>query len=176
MPYLFSRPDEILAVVDDQDREIGSERRDVIHKTNLLHRAVHVFVFRSDGLLLLQQRSATKDTYPLHWECVGGHLSPGEDYDLAAQREVAEELGARVEYLVPMKKLPACPETGFEFIMTYQALILESPVPCEHEVADIEWKSCKEWEMELGIGTRTFSPTLLHSLHHTGVLKSGFQR
>ncbi len=77
LPTNFTDPAELLAVVDEHDNEIGAERRDVIHRDNLLHRAIHLFIFRPTGKLLLQQRSAAKDRYPLHWECVGSDLSPG---------------------------------------------------------------------------------------------------
>ena len=87
--------EEILEVVDRQGRIIGSAPRSVIHADpTLIHRVVHVFVFHTDGRLLLQKRSKSKDLYPGRWDTsVGGHVSPGEDTLAAALREMREELG-----------------------------------------------------------------------------------
>ena len=65
MPY--DNPAELFDVVDAEDRVIGQATRSEVHARGLLHRASHVFVFNSDGQLLLQQRSATKDAHPLCW-------------------------------------------------------------------------------------------------------------
>jgi len=168
----WNRPDEILAVVDANDREIGGERRDVIHARDLLHRAVHVFVFGRDGRLLLQQRSAQKDTYPLHWECVGGHLSPGEKYREAAGREVQEELGVPAGDLHFLIKLCACRETGWEFIEVYRAVIESDPLPHPAEVIAVEWAKPGAVLREIANNGRLFSPSFLHSVGKSGVLQA----
>lgn len=166
----WNRPDEMLSVVDEQDREIGGERRDVIHQRNLLHRAVHVFVFGQDGRVLLQQRSSRKDTFPLHWECVGGHLSPSEKYADAAAREVQEELGVQVASLDLLCKLDACPVTGYEFIEVYRATISALPQPHEEEVIAIQWLTSAEARAAIEQKDRLFSPSFLHSVGWSGVL------
>ncbi|HWR90220.1 MAG TPA: NUDIX domain-containing protein [Dissulfurispiraceae bacterium] len=93
--------DEILEIVDRQGRKIGQAPRSVIHSDpKLIHRVVHVFVFHSDGRLLLQKRSLNKDLYPGRWDTsVGGHISPGEDAMTAALREMREELGISCDSL-----------------------------------------------------------------------------
>jgi len=70
----------------------------------LRHRAVHVFVFGRDGRLFLQRRARTKRVQPGRWDAsVGGHPGLGEDWELAARREAAEELGLPAE--VPFEYL-----------------------------------------------------------------------
>lgn len=166
----YTDPAELLAVVDDHDRETGAERRDVIHRDNLLHRAIHLLVFNPVGLLLLQQRSALKDMYPLHWECVGGHLGPGEDYEFAALREAEEELGITLERVEKLVKLPASPATDYEFITVYRAVTDRVPVPNAAEVIATQWLPLEEWRAEIAAGRRLFSPTLLHTLEATGLV------
>jgi len=85
---------ELFDVVDDQDRILRQEPRADVHRQRLLHRAVHILVFNSQGEVYLQRRSAKKDTYPNRWTTsCSGHVDAGEDYDTAAIRELAEELG-----------------------------------------------------------------------------------
>lgn len=52
------KDDELFEIVDDTNQVIGTERRGIVHRTGLLHRAVYCFVFNSQGEVLLQQRSA----------------------------------------------------------------------------------------------------------------------
>lgn len=164
MTINHTNPAELLAVVDESDNEIGSERRDVIHRDRLLHRAIHLFVFRPTGELLLQQRSAKKDMYPLHWECVGGHLGPGEKYHDCAIREAQEELGLTLASITEIKKLPASPRTDYEFITVFTATT-DAPVsPDPEEVIATAWLSPAEWRNEISKTARQFSPTLLHTM------------
>src|SRR5580765_3560579 len=114
-------PEEIFDVVDKHDRVVGQAPRSVVHAKKLLHRAVHIFVFNSQGELLVQKRSALKDEYPLcYTSSASGHLSAGETYEAAAPRELAEELGLAgpLEWLA---KFPAGPQTSQEHTVLYRA-------------------------------------------------------
>lgn len=115
-------PDELFAVVDENDRVIGSAPRAEVHARNLLHRATHVMVHDAAGRLFLQRRSLAKDTFPGCWDSsCSGHLDVGEDYPEAARRELGEEIGWRdtSQPLRPLLKLAASPETGHEFIQIF---------------------------------------------------------
>lgn len=87
--------EEWFELVDETDQVIGRARRTKCHgNPRLIHRTAHIMVFHPDGRVLLQKRSAAKDIQPGRWDtAVGGHLQPGEDYALAARRELVEELG-----------------------------------------------------------------------------------
>jgi isopentenyl-diphosphate delta-isomerase type 1 len=88
--------DELLDIVDDEDRVTGEETRVIIHQRGLQHRGVHVFLVTPEGKLLVQQRSRQRDTYPLALDCsVSEHVKAGEGYPEAAARGLAEELGIR---------------------------------------------------------------------------------
>jgi 16S rRNA (adenine1518-N6/adenine1519-N6)-dimethyltransferase len=112
---------ERFPVVDDQDRLLGDATRAEVHGNNLRHRAVHIFVFNHLGELFLQKRSRWKDRHPRLWDSsAAGHVDAEEDYDVAASRELGEELGVAVD-LTRVVKLPASEKTGQEFIWLYQA-------------------------------------------------------
>ena len=101
---------------------IRTETRAVVHRKKLMHRAVHVFVFNAAGQLFLQRRSMNKDSAPGKWvSSTSGHVDSGEDYDCAATRELAEEIGlyapANLERL--FKEAP-CKQTGYEFVWVYR--------------------------------------------------------
>ena len=113
-------PTERFAVVDARDQVVGAAPRREVHGNNLLHRAVHLFLFNRQGELFLQKRSPWKDRHPLLWDSsAAGHVDAGEDYDEAAQRELEEELGVSSD-LTRVVKLPASDRTGQEFIWLYR--------------------------------------------------------
>jgi len=57
------------------------------------HLVVHVWMRNSRGQYLISQRAASRPTFPLMWECVGGSVLAGEDSLTGAVREVKEEVG-----------------------------------------------------------------------------------
>ncbi len=87
--------EEILDIVDDDDRVIGRASRQEVHgNPALLHRVVHVLVFDSQGRLFLQKRADDRIVQPGKWDTsMGGHVDAGENPEEAAQRELSEELG-----------------------------------------------------------------------------------
>lgn len=114
--------EDIFDVVNECDEVIGRERRSVVHRTGLRHRAVHVFVFNAQGAVFLQKRSMSKDSSPGLWDSsASGHLDSGEDYDRCAMRELREEIGLNViECPRRVFKIDACVRTGQEFVWLYQ--------------------------------------------------------
>lgn len=119
---------ELFDVVDAEDRVVGQATRGEVHRRGLLHRAVHVWVFDAAGRIFLQKRSMAKDLCPGLWDSsASGHLDAGEDYDVAARRELAEEIGLQVDR-VPERwlRIEACEETAREFVWVYR-LVAEGP-------------------------------------------------
>ena len=137
----MSVSEELLDVVDADDRVIAVKKRGDIHADGLMHRAVHILVFNARGELFLQKRSMSKDEQPGMWDSsAAGHVDSGEDYLHCAEREIAEELGIVVERpLQPLFKLPASSHTGNEHCMVYRydfdgELVLQS-----EEIDDGAW-------------------------------------
>ena len=111
------KDDEIFDVVDVDDVVIGRERRADVHARDLMHRAVHVFVFNRHGEIFLQKRSRLKDKHPGVWDSsAAGHLDAGEGYDACASRELEEELGITGAVATPVARIPAGLETGWEHV------------------------------------------------------------
>ncbi len=163
--------DELLEVLDETGRVVGTARRSECHgDPALAHRAVHVFVRNTSGEILLQKRALSKRIQPGRWDTsVGGHVCPGESWEAAAAREFAEELGVTLG-------------TGFRLLHDY---VWRSPVETEHvrtyEVAFDgpfrpqagEIDECRFWaedELRAAAGTGEFTPNLEEELRRLGVL------
>jgi 16S rRNA (adenine1518-N6/adenine1519-N6)-dimethyltransferase len=119
--------EEIFDVTDENDNVIGQARRSEVHARGLLHRAVHIFVLNTAGLLLLQKRTAEKDEFPQCFtSSASGHVSAGETYDECAPRELEEELGLRVP-IQRLEKFPAGPQTANEHSVLYHTVTDDEP-------------------------------------------------
>ena len=89
---------QLLNLVDENDKIIGQATRNEIHKHGLLHREVHVWVYNDEGGVLLQKRSLTKDTFPgLLDASAGGHVELNQSYKEAAKKELLEETGIKAD-------------------------------------------------------------------------------
>lgn len=95
-------------LVDEQDKVVGSDTKKNCHlnvniESGKLHRAFSVFLFNSEGKLLLQQRSEAKITFPGTFTntCCSHPLYFPEELEetdclgvkRAAQRKLQQELG-----------------------------------------------------------------------------------
>lgn len=108
-------------VVDEQDRVLGPQPRDVVHARGLRHRAVHILLFNAAGELFLQRRSLWKDLNPGRWDSsAAGHVDAGETYMQAAVREVREELGVEAPRLERLGKLLSSEATSWEFVEVFR--------------------------------------------------------
>jgi len=94
--------DEIITIVDADNNVVGHAARREMRARGLPHRATYILVFNSQGELFIQKRTMSKDIYPGYYDvATGGVVLAGESYDLSAERELAEELGARNTLLTP---------------------------------------------------------------------------
>ena len=94
---------ELVTILDDDGRPCGVATRAEVRRKKLLHGATAILVRRSDGLIYVHRRTATKDIYPGAFDCwAGGVLLDGESPETGAARELAEELGIRGAALRPL--------------------------------------------------------------------------
>lgn len=111
-------PEEVI-LVDSADRENGTMEKLAAHQEGRLHRAISVFIFNSQGELLLQRRAEGKYHSSGLWtNTCCSHPRPGEETADAASRRLKEEMGISA----PLEKL--------------YAFIYKAPVGnelCEHE-------------------------------------------
>lgn len=85
---------EEVILVDQDDREVGVAEKLRAHRDGSLHRAFSIFVFNSQGQLLVQQRAEDKYHCGGLWTNTGdGHPRPGETVEAAAHRRLKEEMG-----------------------------------------------------------------------------------
>ncbi len=75
-------------------REIGILEA---HQRGVYHRNSHIWIYNSKGEVLLQKRAKQKLFYPNLWDIsAAGHVSAGQTFYQAAEREIFEELGLRI--------------------------------------------------------------------------------
>lgn len=157
--------DDECILVDKEDHVIGHDSKynchlmEKIESENLLHRAFSVFLFNAKYELLLQQRSATKVTFPLVWTntCCSHPLYREseliEENTLgvknAAQRKLYDELGIAatdvpVNQFVPLGRiLYKAPSDGkwgeheLDYLVFFVGDVALHPNP--EEVADIKY-------------------------------------
>ena len=90
--------DELVDVLDADDRVVRVATRAEMRAANLRHRSVAVAVLDGAGRLLVHRRAEHKDVWPGRWDVAcGGVVGAGEDWDAAARRELEEELGVVAE-------------------------------------------------------------------------------
>ena len=91
---------EYFDICDERGVPTGETvERSVAHRDGILHRTAHVWIVRMhDGRsqVLLQKRSAEKDSYPgMYDTSSAGHIPAGCEPRESALRELEEELGIR---------------------------------------------------------------------------------
>ena len=89
-------------LVTEKDETIGVMPKMEVHEKGLLHRAFSIFIFDTNGRMLLQQRAAGKYHGALLWtNACCSHPHPDEEVQDAATRRLGEELG----FSTPLKKI-----------------------------------------------------------------------
>ena len=93
--------EEMVILVDENDKQIGLMPKMEAHEKGLLHRAFSVFVFNDKKELMLQQRAAHKYHSPNLWtNTCCSHQREGEVSVDAGMRRLEEEMG----FTVPLEE------------------------------------------------------------------------
>ena len=82
---------------ENNENKIGVLERDVVHKNNLWHREITVWILNEKNQILLQRRSLFKKTGANKFSLLAGHIGVGEKQISAALRELYEEIGIKAE-------------------------------------------------------------------------------
>ncbi|MGH3424641.1 MAG: NUDIX hydrolase [Nocardioidaceae bacterium] len=129
--------DEVVDVVDDEDRVVGSATRGEVWAGHLRHRAVTVLCRNPAGDVFVHRRAATKSLFPGVYDLfVGGGVGAGESYDDAARREADEELGVRGACPTPLFRYRYDGSELREWVALYE---LEWVGPVDPPADEIEW-------------------------------------
>ncbi len=114
--------------------------------------AVHVCIFTLDDKMLCQRRQPFKMPFSGLWDVsVGGAVVAGENTQMAAVRETAEELGLSVNLQRPV--LTVHFENGFDdWFRVEQDVDISDCVLQQSEVAEVEKLSCEEILQKIDAG------------------------
>lgn len=111
-------PNEVI-LVTPEDEAIGMMDKMEAHQKGVLHRAFSVFIFDTEGRMLLQQRAGQKYHGAYLWtNACCSHPMRDEPVEQAAQRRLMEEMG----FQTPLKKI---------FAFMYKATVENNLI--EHE-------------------------------------------
>ncbi|MDU3803459.1 NUDIX hydrolase [Paraclostridium bifermentans] len=115
-------------------------------KENTYHLVVHVCIFNLEGKMLIQQRQPFKDGWPNMWYItVGGSALSGDTSQLAAEREVYEEIGYKLSLDGIRPSLTINFDKGFDDIYLIQKDIDISKLKLQYEeVQSVKWASKEE--------------------------------
>lgn len=165
-----SREGHLVELVDDTGRVLGEATVAAAHQApGRLHRAFSVLLVDPDGRVLLQQRAPVKTRFPLRWanSCCG-HPLPGEPLAVAANRRLAEELGAEPVSLTEVgvyhyyAEDPATGRVEFEYDHVLRADVPTglTLLPDPDEVAELRWLDPTRLMTEIDADPRTYAPWL----------------
>ncbi len=86
--------EELVVLVDENDKPVGTEEKLKAHQDGKLHRAFSVFIFNSQKQLLLQRRALSKYHSAGLWtNTCCSHPRPEESVLASAHRRLQEEMG-----------------------------------------------------------------------------------
>lgn len=135
---------EYLILVDEDDNETGKEEKLAVHRQGLLHRAFSVFIFDTQGRLLLQQRAAEKYHSAGLWSnTVCSHPHYGEETVTAVNRRMQEEMGLQCTVNFAFRFVYKADFdnglTEYESDHVYIGISDETPLPADEEVQNWEY-------------------------------------
>lgn len=147
--------DELIDILDKSGNFTGKTAlKSEAHSKGLFHQTIHVWCYTNTGKVLLQQRGAEKETYPLKWDVsVAGHIAAGESPKLGAFREVEEEIGLTIdlnelEKLTVLKKEVKHPngiwDREFTHIFLYRLDENTKLTKQDEEVEALQWLTISE--------------------------------
>lgn len=130
----------------DRERTGKTMNRGDAFEQGAYHLVIHVCMFNHLGEMLIQQRQPDKEDWKNMWDItVGGSAIAGETSQQAAQREVNEEIGYRLNLLNTRPALTVSFENGFDdyYLIESDVNISNLSLPTE-EVKQVKWASKEE--------------------------------
>ncbi|GAA2554757.1 MULTISPECIES: NUDIX domain-containing protein [Streptomyces] len=170
----MSAADEIIDIVDEDDRVIGRSPRGEAYARGLRHRCVFVLARDAEDRVFVHRRTPAKLVFPSLYDMfVGGVVGAGEGYDEAALREAEEELG--------VTGLPR-PEHLFRFLYddgagrTWWSAVYEvrCGLPVRPQAEEVAWHDfLPEAELERRLGEWEWVPDGLAAYERLRAYRSG---
>ena len=137
-------PVEYVILVNENDQPLGGMEKMEAHEKAVLHRAFSVFIFNSEGKMLLQKRAEEKYHSPGLWtNTVCSHPRASEKTDDAAHRRIVEEMGFDCDFEEAFSFVykadvgQGLTEHEFDHVFIGESDTL--PVPNPEEVSDFKY-------------------------------------
>lgn len=137
-----------IILVDEKDNEVGTGEKIEVLRDGKLHRAFSIFIFNSEGEILLQKRAKTKYHSAGLWSnsCCS-HPRPNQNLKEEARKRLREEMGIDCDlkeifsfiYRVNLENL-----IEHEFDHVFIGRFDGRPEPNEREAEDWKWINPKE--------------------------------
>ncbi|MCY3854256.1 MAG: isopentenyl-diphosphate Delta-isomerase [Thaumarchaeota archaeon] len=158
-------------LVDKNDDVVGTEEKYLCHlPSGKLHRAFTTCIFNNKNELLLTKRSNTKMLWSNCWDgTIASHPKNSENYTIAAERRMQEELGVtcKLEYLFK-----------FEYHIQYENIGSENEM-CgvligklekqtnynKNEISKIMWADINRLNHELKTNIKAYCPWMIVALY-----------
>lgn len=139
------------------------------------HMVVHVCVFNSKGEMLIQQRQPFKEGWSNMWDItVGGSAVSGDSSRSAAEREVMEEIGLKIDLDGIRPVMTVNFDVGFDdfYVLTQDVDISALKLQYE-EVQTVKWADMDEVKAMIDDGRfipyhKGFIELLFHFKDHRG--------
>lgn len=111
-------PNELIAVVDEQDNIVDQLPRKIVHEKKLLHRETALIIINSNGQILVQKR-ANNNKYD---SSVAGHFEFNDNYEDAIIREAKEELNLDIskQEIKEIKKIKIESNNNIRFVKFFE--------------------------------------------------------
>jgi len=152
-----------IIIVDDRDVPIGTKFRREVDHTKETYRASAIWLYNSQGEILIARRSAKKKTDPCKWgPAVAGTLEEGETYESNARKEAAEEIGLRNITLEPGPKLHAdAPRKYFiQWFYAKSEMKVQDFVLQKDEVDEVKWVDRKKLLEDIDRNSGDYAPSM----------------
>lgn len=130
----------------DREKTGKLHRRGDEMKDGEYHLVIHVCIFNSKNQLLIQQRQPFKEGWPNMWDVtVGGSALQGENSFQAAERELFEEIGLKLDLSDTRPNFTINFPQGFDdyYILEHEVDLTALRLQ-EEEVQAVRWVSKEE--------------------------------
>lgn len=168
----------MLILIDKNDVPMGQMAKMEAHEQGLLHRAFSVFIFNSQGMLLLQQRALCKYHTPGLWtNTCCSHPFPGEEVKTAAVRRLDEELGITTDltflFKMTYKYVFDNGLTEHELDHIFVGYTDSLPVLNKEEVNDYKYISMEEIKLDIQSSPEKYTPwfKIIMSDHYSNIME-----
>lgn len=155
--------EESVVLVNEENEVLGLMPKMEAHEKGMLHRAISILLYNSQGEMLIQQRAKTKYHWPLIWSnAVCSHPRENESFQEAAERRLKEELNIRcsLEEIYRFVYKAQDEQTGLiehEYDVVYKG-IYDGDVPFNlDEIESIRWIALDSLSQEIENEPEKFS-------------------